>query len=103
MAMDVGVVTIKYLDHPPRLVSEFLSDFSSGSLLGLEGTESDEEAWGGGWGRDSLLEFSRSHMERRAQEWADLGDADPAVRETLRNWIAALPWQNDTIMLHLGG
>ena len=102
MAMEVGVVTIEYLDRPSEPVSEFLSDLQMDALSGLEEPEDGEEAWGGGWGSDSLLEFSRSYLERCSIEWADLRRIDPAARAALSRWIATLPWKDDLIMLHLG-
>ncbi len=104
MAMDVGVVTIQYLDRPQQPVSDFLNDLLIESLWALEDPEEeDEEAWGGGWSNNGFLEFSRSYLDRRVKEWADRRNAGNAARAALLAWVANLPWKENMIMLHLGG
>ena len=103
MGVDVGVVTIEYLDQPPPPAYRFLEDLLLGLIPAPEDDDDvDEYDWGGDWANNSIHEFHRASLDRRANRWAAhnrLSDADQAV---LRQWLDELPWQSDYITLHLG-
>ena len=95
MALSVGVVSIEYLEEPKPPVSDFLKDLALNPNLGMQD-------WGGGWEGNSFLEFQRRVMSARARKWCTQNGVDEAGRTAIRTWIAALPWQDGYVMLHLG-
>ena len=112
MGLDVGVVTIKYLDKPEGPVSEFLLHLANDAYLGCDDEEyeasdtyDDDElyTWGGGWGGNTLVEVSRPYLNWKVNRWVNGQSIGPDARDTVQHWIDGLPWENDMIMLHLGG
>ena len=95
MGLSVGVVSIDYLDEPQPPVSDFLKDLVLNPNLGVDD-------WGGGWEGNSFLEFHRRAMSNRARKWCTQNGIDEAGRIAIRTWIAALPWRDGYVMLHLG-
>ena len=93
MGLDVGVVKIAYLDRPNEPVYEFLRTMDSGSL--------DEEGWGGGWEGNAFMEFAREGLLQQASQWTLRHGLGAAGEGALIQWISDLPWDGDTIMLHL--
>ena len=92
MGLDIGVVRITYLDRPGQPVYDFLRALAAGDFF--------DESWGGGWAGNALVEFQREQLLREASDWAqDQGLGAPG-RDALRQWIEALSWDGDTIMLH---
>ena len=92
MGLDVGVVKIAYLERPGEPTYNFLRDLAAGEL---------DEDWGGGWDGNAFVEYRREQLTAQAIQWVlrrNLGDNE---RDTLRRWIDDLPWDGDTIMLHL--
>ena len=78
MAMDVGVVTINYLERPGEPVRDFLLHLASDLSLGFNDEEYEEEThddehytWGGGWGGNTFVEFSRPYLSWKAEQWVD--------------------------------
>ena len=109
MAMDVGVVTINYLERPGTPVRDFLFHLASDVSLGFNDEEYEEEThddehytWGGGWGANTFVEFSRPYLGWKANRWATSQGINSVARDTVRRWIADLPWNDDMVMLHLG-
>ena len=103
MSLDVGVVSIKYLKEPPPPVYGFLRDLRANPYMGMGDDPFDDDLqWGGSWDGNSLYEFNRGGLRKRANSWAKQTNAGVADKRVLRNWINALPWQDETIMLHLG-
>ena len=109
MGMSVGVVTIKYLDEPGKPIRDFLLDLASDVSLGFSDEEYEEETddvepytWGGGWGANTLVEFSRPYLDWKVGKWVDRVGIDAEAKTALNNWVADLSWNDDMIMLHLG-
>ncbi len=109
MAMDVGVVKINYLERPGKPVRYFLFDLASDVSLGFNDEEYEEETddvepytWGGGWGANTFVEFSRPYLGWKANRWIYSQGVSAETRDAVQSWIADLPWNDDMIMLHLG-
>lgn len=100
MGLSVGVVSIEYLDQPDGPVDDFLRALLVDPDCGID--EEDDEGWGGGWANNSLYEYERDGLTRQAANWCNAAGVDAAGRAALLDWLAALPWQGDMIMLHLG-
>lgn len=100
MGLSVGVVSIEYLDEPGGPVDAFLKTLLLNPDYGLG--EDDDGAWGGGWAGNSFHEFERATLTGQADAWCDNTNLDAASRAAVLAWLAALPWQGDMIMLHLG-
>ena len=109
MRLAVGVVTIKYLNEPDRLVNEFLSHLVDDASLGCDDEEYEVDThndepymWGGGWEGNMLVEFSRPYLNWKADQWVNSQGIGTETRDAVQRWIDELPWNNDMIMLHLG-
>ena len=110
MGLDVGVVKINYLVAPESPVNEFLLHLASDASLGCEDEEYEEATndgesytWGGGWEGNVLVEFSRSYLNWKADRWVNSARIGSEEQTAVRRWIDGLPWENDMVMLHLGG
>ncbi len=110
MGLDVGVVTIKYLDAPEEPVNKFLLHLARDTSLGgddeeyEDDTHDDEQyAWGGGNGGNAFVELSRSYVNWKADQWVKGHSVGAEGRDAIQRWISDLPWKNEMIMLHLGG
>ncbi len=78
MGMDVGKVSIEYLDRPQGLAYEFIKELAcEASCVG------DGNAFGF---------YLRSDMERKAKEFAK---GNELAEQILMDWIASLPWGED--------
>ena len=105
MGLSVGVVKITYLDEPSEQARGFLDDLKIQALEGLEEPDEDDDdewAWGGGWGRNGIVEFSRNYLGKRLAKWVDGRSVGPSEGDAVQAWIDGLPWENNLIMLHLG-
>ena len=98
MGLDVGVVTIEYLERPGQPMYGFLQDLVVDPGMGWE----DDDTWGGSWDNNGLYEFNRVGLRKRANNWANNKRLGQAEKVKLRRWINSLPWQDDLITLHLG-
>lgn len=92
MGLDVGVVSIKYLERPDQPIYDFLWQVA----------EYDSQNWGEVWDGNAILETTRSWMLNKARKYirdnrVTKEDADKVVA-----WVRGLPWVGGTIMLHLG-
>jgi hypothetical protein len=92
MGLDVGVVKITYLDRPDEPVYGFLKALAAGEL---------DEDWGGGWAGNALAEFMKESLIEQANDWADSKGLKPEEQIGLFQWVEELPWDGDSIMLHL--
>ena len=107
MGLDVGVVSIDYLNVPGFPVERFLRNLMIDPNVGMGdngGDENEDEYWdGGGRYGNACYEFSRGGLVKRANGWATEEDVGATERATLLNWIENLPYRegSDTIMLHL--
>ena len=103
MGLDVGVVTIEYLERPGQPMYGFLQDLMVDPDTGTEFDSFDyEPGWGEGWEGNALYEFERDVLLRRADGWAVRKNLDATERATLLQWIDDLPYRGDAIILHLG-
>jgi hypothetical protein len=103
MSLDVGIVTIEYMDSPAQPAEEFLFDLLLNPYTGVDDDENDDdEFWGGSWSGNGLYEFGRAGLISRARNWSDYRSISPSERADLLVWIEDLPWQDDRVMLHLG-
>ena len=108
MGMSVGVVTITYLDESREPVRDFLFHLASDVSLGFGDEEYEEETddvepytWGGRWGANTFVEFSRPYLDWKAERWVNRVGVDAEAKGYVQQWVANLPWNDDMIMLHL--
>jgi hypothetical protein len=92
MGLDVGAVNITYLERPEEPIYDFLWAIARGRV---------GESWGGGWVGNALVEYEREILIENATEWADSQGLEAQQRVQLLEWIEGLPWDGDTVMLHL--
>jgi hypothetical protein len=92
MGLDVGVVRITYLERPKEPTYSFLQDLPADGM---------DEHWGGGWPGNTIVEFEREQLTQEATDWAMRRNLGANERTGLQSWIDNLPWDGDTIMLHL--
>ena len=92
MGLDVGVVKISYLERPYEPIYDFLFDVASGQR------QSD---WGGGWEGNAFVEFLREDLIEEANKYIVERNVSESQAYELRKWLSELPWDGDTIMLHL--
>lgn len=104
MGLDIGVVSIDYLDRPGQPMYRFMWDLMANPELGLGDDRDDDDGhWdGGGTGESAFYEFTREGLLNRANGWATTQTLSDPERSTLLDWIENLPYRGDTIMLHLG-
>ena len=107
MGLDIGVVGISYLERPTQPMYGFMWALMADPEVGLGGGQDEDDGYwdGGGSGENAFYQFQRQGLVNRATGWAagwaaeqNLSDVE---RRTLLNWIANLPYQGETIMLHL--
>ena len=102
MGLDVGVVSIQYLDQPQEPVYAFLNYLLDEAAWGLEAEENDEFVWDASWAGNGLVEFDQSYLERRMTQWMTDNNLGDTERVSLADWVSSLPWRdNGIIMLHL--
>ncbi len=93
MGLDVGVVQIKYLPHVDNPTYEFAKHLQ----------HSPEEAdWNGSDAFNTFVEFSRENLLEQLKEYASRNGIPQHDQEEIHGWVDGLPWDDDTIMLHLG-
>ena len=104
MGLEIGVVSIQYLDRPGQPMYRFMWDLMADPETGLGDDHGEEDGhWdGGGTGESAFYEFTHEGLVNRANGWASDRDLNDSERSTLLNWIENLPYRGDTIMLHLG-
>ena len=104
MGLDIGIVSIDYLDRPGQPMYRFMWDLMADPEVGLDDTPGDEDGYwdGGGNGESAFLEFTRGGLLNRASGLADVQNLNDRERSLLLNWIESLPYRGDAIMLHLG-
>ena len=92
MGIHVGVVKVEYLERPKEPIYGFLSTL-------LEGVGCED--WGGSWDGNAIREISRRRMLAKARVYARRQSLTQADYEKVVAWVKGLPWDGDTIMLHL--
>ncbi len=102
MGLDVGVVSIEYLERPAQPMYGFLQDLMADPNVGTEFDPFDYvPGWGDGWEGNAFYEFDRDVLLRRADGWAVKKNLDAVDRAMLLRWVDDLPYRGDAIMLHL--
>ena len=103
MGLDVGVVSIEYLERPAQPIYRFLQALMADPDVGTDFDVFDyEPGWGDGWEGNAFYEFERDVLLRRADGWAVKNGLDATDRAALLCWVDDLPYRGDAIMLHLG-
>ena len=104
MSLDVGVVTIEYMDSPAQPAEEFLFDLLLNPYTGVDDDENDDdEFWGGSWSGNGLYEFGRAGLISRARNWADDTKYQSIRKSLLAEYgLKRCRGRNDRVMLHLG-
>ena len=90
--MDVDAVEIDYLPRPRRPAYGFLWHLNENA---------DEADWGGGWGEETFVQYTRDTLLEQANEFVSRSELTESERDGLRRWLDGLPWKDDVIMLHL--
>jgi hypothetical protein len=96
MGLDVGVVKIDYSYHPRGVVKDFLLDFAI-----FPEHVPEHDTWGGGWEANSIFEWSKRRIIRKANRYAKEHNLSEESSKEILDWIRNLPWEGGTIMLHL--
>ena len=92
MGLDVGIVKINYLERPDQPVCDFLWNVATFPI---------DADWGGSWESNVFVEFFRETLEERAEEYTEEQSLDQDDSAKLMAWVKGLPWDEDSIMLHL--
>ena len=95
MGLDVGVVRLRYLDRPPGAAYKFAWHLA-------EMAHWDDECWQVSSGENVFVEFDHDHMISRATEYIESDGLVSSDADQVMRWVRGLPWENGTIMLHLG-
>ena len=114
MGLDIGVVKIEYLERPDQPMYGFMQALRSNSMVGLadyfqdiDRRDADDDLMDDGdegvWNDGGFCEFGRNDLTKRAIGWGIRENLPPVERMKLLAWVANLPWQDDFLMLHLGG
>ena len=92
MGLDVGVVKVAHLERPVGVIYDFLWTLAE---------QFDEAVWGGGWEGNAFIEITELNMLTRAIIYAAEHNLSQQDSDDVVAWIRQLPWNGDTIMLHL--
>ena len=87
MGLDVGIVSIEYMNTPRQPVSGFLSELAEEDL---------HEGWSGSWEGNAFLQIFQEDLERRAREHASERVLSQDDAEKLSAWVKGLPWRGMT-------
>lgn len=92
MGLDVGVVQVDYLPRPGKAAYGFLWYLNENA---------HEAEWGGGWGEETFVQYTRDTLLEQANEFVSRSELTESDKDELRAWLDGLPWKDDLIMLHL--
>ncbi len=92
MRLGVGVVKINYLSRPSEPAYGFLQ------YLAINACAAE---WGGGWEGNAIFELTRRRMLALGRLYGKQDGLSQEERKRITEWINELPWDDDTIMLHL--
>lgn len=102
MAMYVYVVTESHLDLPSDEVYDFMRSLPRAwHNPGIYQHSLEYSSWGTTWEGNAIMELERLDLLNRANLWAESRGVKLAERINLLNWIGALPYRGDFVMLHL--
>ena len=94
MSLWVGVVQIDYSKSPPSGVAypyaQTLMEFDDGNCwrLSSEG--------------NVIVEFRYDAMAKHAMDYIESKELSSIEAHEVMRWVRGLPWQNGSVMLHLG-
>ncbi len=91
MGLDVGRVTIEYLERPEPPMYGLLLDLLLNPMAGINADY--EEPWGGRWENNGLYEFRRSSLIRQAHGRAREVRLERVAKTSLLDWVSGLPWR----------
>ena len=92
MGLHIGVVKIDYLSRPSEPAYGFLKYLA----INVRVAE-----WRGGWQGNSIFELTRRRMLALGRLYGKQNGLSQDKRKRLTEWINELPWDDETIMLHL--
>lgn len=95
MGLDVGVVSISYLERPAQPIYDFLQELADDAAV-----NAGAEYWGGTWDSNALTELERRKMLAKARQFAKEEALLKSDTDKLTKWVRSLPWDGNTIMLH---
>jgi hypothetical protein len=93
MGLDVGVVKTAYLEYPGQPVYDFLWELADRAGL--------DDTWGHAWEGAAVVELLRDQMESKARAFARKQNLGQEDSHKLLSWVRGLPWDGNTVMLHL--
>lgn len=93
MGLDVGVVSINYLDRPVDKTYDFLWYLNHNA---------EEADWLTGAEGSTFIEITSDTMDEQLCRFQSENRLSPDDVEGVQRWIASLPWKGDVIMLHFG-
>lgn len=93
MGLDVGVVSINYLERPIGVIYRFLWYLNHNA---------EEADWLTGSEGSTFIELTDDTMDEQVRRFQSQNKLSPSDLEGVRRWIDALPWKNGVIMLHFG-
>ena len=91
MALDVGVVTFKYMERltgPTYKFAWHLAEYYW------------EADWQFGEGGNALAQYDEETLERLAEEFAESEGLRPDEKAEVMKWVNALPWGSGVVTLH---
>ena len=92
MGLDVGVVSINYLDRPSEAAYNFAWHLMHTSL---------DADWSVSEGVNAFVEYTRDTMSSQMEKYLSSVKLAPYEKDAVRAWVKELPWRGDVIMLHL--
>ena len=93
MGLDVGVVSINYLDQPHGATYDFLWYLN---------VNAEVAEWLTGSEGSTFIEITRETMDEQVRRFQSENKLSQNASERISRWIASLPWKGDVIMLHFG-
>ena len=93
MGLDVGVVSINYLDRPIGAIYDFLWYLN---------VNAEQAEWLTGAEGSTFIEITRDTMDEQVRRFQSENKLSQNASERISRWIASLPWKGDVIMLHFG-
>lgn len=90
MGLDIGIISIQYLDRPDGHAYDFAWRLAEeANVNGYMGGESN--SWGG---------FEKEHVRQMLEDFAEARDWTDREESEVWAWVESLPWEGDTIELH---
>ena len=91
MALDVGVVTFKYMERLTGPTYKFACHLAEYYW---------EADWQFGEGGNALAQYDEETLARLAEEFAASEGLRPDEKAEVLGWVRALPWDDGVVTLH---